>query len=95
MRRWKALTAATVSVVGLGGCGGADEATEDAAVAEIQEIVLGPADGHDLPPTDTGRVAVATIAPDFSAVSLAGPTVTLSQFRGDKNVVLVFYRGHW
>ncbi|HAC07035.1 MAG TPA: hypothetical protein DC060_12130 [Gemmatimonadetes bacterium] len=35
------------------------------------------------------------MAPDFSATSLAGTTVTLSQFRGQKNVVLFFYRGHW
>jgi hypothetical protein len=56
---------------------------------------LGPADGRDLPPLDTGRVAVGTAAPDFTLRSKDGGTVTLSQFRGKKNVVLVFYRGHW
>jgi len=58
-------------------------------------IELGPKDGHDLPATELDRVAVGTPAPDFSLESLDGDTLTLSDFRGKKNVVLVFYRGHW
>lgn len=58
-------------------------------------IMLGPRDGRDLPATDLNRVAVETVAPDFSLATLSGDTVTLSAFRGAKNVVLVFYRGHW
>ena len=56
---------------------------------------LGPYDGVDLVGVDTGRVAVGDVAPDFSLMSYAGTATTLSDFRGDKNVVLVFYRGHW
>ena len=56
---------------------------------------LGPLDGRDLSGLDTGRVAVGDVAPDFSLVSYAGPVTTLSDFRGEKNVVLQFYRGHW
>ena len=56
---------------------------------------LGPADGHEMLPLDTGRVAVGTIAPDFTLESKDGGTTTLSQFRGKKIVLLVFYRGHW
>ena len=56
---------------------------------------LGPFDGVGLPPLDTGRVAVGTIAPDFTLEAKDGGTRTLSQFRGKKIVVLVFYRGHW
>ena len=56
---------------------------------------LGPTDGVGLPPMDTGRVAVGTMAPDFVLEAKDGGTVTLSQFRGKKIVVLVFYRGHW
>lgn len=58
-------------------------------------VELGPKDGHDLPATDLDRVAVGTLAPDFSLESLDGTSLTLSDFRGRKNVVLVFYRGHW
>lgn len=65
------------------------------AVAQDQGVRLGPKDLASLPPTDTSRVAVGSQAPDFTLESLAGPPVTLSQFRGKQNVVLVFYRGHW
>jgi cytochrome oxidase Cu insertion factor (SCO1/SenC/PrrC family) len=54
-----------------------------------------PRDGVTLAQTDTGRVKIGAEAPDFTLESLAGPTVTLSQFRGKQNVVLVFYRGFW
>jgi len=60
-----------------------------------QEPALGPKDGAGLAPTDTGRVAVGDLAPDFTLEALTGPPVTLSGFRGSQNVVLVFYRGHW
>lgn len=56
---------------------------------------LGPVDGQELPPTDLERVAVGSMAPDFLLEDEKGASVTLSQFREKKNVVLVFYRGHW
>ena len=62
---------------------------------EMDELVLGPVDGHDLPGVDLDRVQVGQMAPDFALESLAGPTVALSSFQGEKNVVLVFCRGHW
>ena len=62
---------------------------------QAETLTLGPRDGQDLPPTDLDRVAVGTFAPDFSLRTLAGDTITLSAYRGAKNVVLVFYRGHW
>lgn len=62
---------------------------------EPASVRLGPVDGYDLPPTELERVAVGTAAPDFSLRALSGEVVTLSDFRGSKNVVLVFYRGHW
>lgn len=55
---------------------------------------LGPADGADLPPVDTGRVAVGDTAPDFTLLDRHGEPVTLSDLRG-RRVVLVFYRGFW
>ena len=77
--------------------------TEDAAMNDVptdeagpyDEIPLGPVDGLQLPPTDLDRVQEGDVAPDFTLTSLEGPPVTLSSFRGDANVVLVFYRGHW
>ena len=70
--------------------------TWGAAMAVAQDRpALGPTDGAGLTPTDLGRVAVGAPAPDFALDSKDGATVTLSSFRGRKNVVLVFYRGHW
>jgi cytochrome oxidase Cu insertion factor (SCO1/SenC/PrrC family) len=66
-----------------------------AMVSAQQPVRLGPRDDARLPPTDLNRVAVDTIAPDFTLEALDGSRVTLSQFRGKQNVVLVFYRGHW
>ncbi len=56
---------------------------------------LGPRDGEDLPRTELDRVKVGDLAPDFSLLSYSGDVITLSDYRDNKNVVLVFYRGHW
>jgi hypothetical protein len=62
---------------------------------DAERVALGPVDGRDLDPVDTGRVAVGDLAPDFALESYEGPVVRLSDFQGDKEVVLVFYRGYW
>jgi cytochrome oxidase Cu insertion factor (SCO1/SenC/PrrC family) len=36
--------------------------------------------------------AVGALAPDFTLLSAWGDPVTLSRYRGDKNIVLLFYR---
>lgn len=56
---------------------------------------LGPKDGAGLNPTDLDRVKVGQPAPDFTLEDMDGKKVTLSDFRGNTSVVLVFYRGHW
>jgi cytochrome oxidase Cu insertion factor (SCO1/SenC/PrrC family) len=56
---------------------------------------LGPKDGAGLAPTDTGRVMVGQMAPDFTLEVYDGSRLTLSEFRGKRHVILVFYRGHW
>jgi hypothetical protein len=60
-----------------------------------QDQRLGPKDGLDLPPADLGRVQVGISAPDFTMESIDRELVTLSNFRGQNNIVLVFYRGYW
>jgi peroxiredoxin (alkyl hydroperoxide reductase subunit C) len=50
----------------------------------------------ELKPLDSRlKVAVGQPAPDFSLPSLKGGEVTLSQFRGKKNVVLSFVPAAW
>lgn len=55
----------------------------------------GPKDGLDLPATDLDRVAVGSPAPDFTLETSKGEFLTLSDFLGKRNLILVFYRGHW
>ncbi len=92
------LLALGLGALPLGACRGEPgEGTpeEETAGLEVEPATLGPVDGWDLPATELDRVAVGSSAPDFSLRTLGGDTVTLSSFRGVKNVVLVFYRGHW
>ena len=56
---------------------------------------LGPKDGTDLSPTDLQRIKLGQAAPDFALEDMEGKNITLSDFRGMKTVVLVFYRGYW
>ncbi len=56
---------------------------------------LGPKDGANLSATDLDRVKVGQPAPDFTLTNMDGKPISLSDFRGKKAVVLVFYRGHW
>ena len=85
---------------GLVACAAGDEAgmpADDEAPAggETVQVALGPVDGHDLPAADLERVVAGGAAPDFTALSSTGEPVTLSDYRGEKNVILFFYRGHW
>lgn len=83
-------TALTLSLLALGAC--AAETVEDPRDVPIR---LGPADGLGMPAVDTGRVQVGAPAPDFSLETFRGDTLTLSEFRGKREVILVFYRGSW
>jgi hypothetical protein len=80
----------------LAGCGGeAEEGELEMIETEAPPVTLGPVDGFDLSATEVERVAVGSMAPDFTLLSLDGDPVTLSSFRGSRDVILVFYRGHW
>ena len=56
---------------------------------------LGPQDGVDLSAADLERVSVGASAPDFTLLSKDRNPVSLSSFAGEKNVILIFYRGYW
>lgn len=73
----------------------ASAAAAEEAAQEAAQLALGPVDGHDLPPADLERVLAGSPAPDFTALSSTGEPITLSDYRGEKDVILFFYRGHW
>ncbi len=56
---------------------------------------LGPKDGPGQSPTALERVKVGQPAPDFTLANLDGKPISLSDYRGKKSAVLVFFRGHW
>ena len=56
---------------------------------------LGQKDGAGMAATDLDRIKVGQVAPDFALTNMDGKQISLSEFRGKKSVVLVFYRGHW
>jgi hypothetical protein len=87
LNRWTPLI---VLLLALGAC--AVETSEDPQALPVR---LGPADGLALPAVDTGRVQIGASAPDFSLETFRGDTLTLSEFRGRREVILVFYRGSW
>ena len=66
-----------------------------AAASAGAQGARGPADGAGMAPTDTARVHAGMLAPDFTLEAFTGPDFTLSALRGRKQVILVFYRGHW
>lgn len=49
----------------------------------------------NLAPTDLERVNVGSRPPDFLLKDLKGQPHSLKDYEKKKNVVLVFYRGHW
>jgi len=61
----------------------------------LGQAKLGPKDGAGLPPADLERINPGDEAPDFTLENHDGKTFTLSDYRGKKAVVLVFYRGYW
>ena len=76
-------------------CAPATPESEGAAEAANTPVTLGPADGLDLPGGAPDRVAVGDVAPDFALESFRGDTLTLSEYVGKREVILVFYRGAW
>ncbi len=46
-------------------------------------------------PAATDAAPVSMVAPTFELPNAKGETVSLASYTGDKNVVLVFYRGFW
>ncbi len=66
-----------------------------ALTSSVAYAQIGPKDGMKLKPTDLERLKVGDTAPDFTLENLDGNGITLSEFRGKKNVILVFYRGQW
>ena len=91
-RRLGIAAALMLAVTGLAACGASEEPSPDAT----QAASLAAPAASEAPPDTTGVAAPsAKLAPAFELPNAAGETVSLASYAGDKNVVLVFYRGFW
>ncbi len=80
--------AAALAIAALAACGGAAQPVTDAPQPAASQATAASA-AADTPP------AQLRAAPTFELPNAKGETVSLASYAGDKNVVLVFYRGFW
>ncbi|MBT4126191.1 MAG: redoxin domain-containing protein [Chloroflexi bacterium] len=67
--------------------------TPDAEASEQSTQIAAPDPTE--PPLINTPAPVSNLAPDFTLPSVQGDEYTLSSFRGDKPVAVVFYRAYW
>ena len=61
----------------------------------VSPVVAPALQTHSAPPAQAERVAVGDQAIDFSLESIDGESYRLSDLRGEKNAIVVFFRGTW
>lgn len=85
MKRWAVMFVITIFVISAGHAYGMSE--------DFKANIYNPG---TLKPVDSRlKVSVGDAAPDFTLPSVGGEPVTLSQFRGTKNVVISFVPAAW
>ena len=92
-----AVIALSLALLALAACGSSAEPTEQAPAA-TGDPATAPAETPDggSGSTVSGEAEPrGDAAPKFTLPSAAGGSVSLDSFAGDRNVVLVFYRGFW
>ena len=85
------LIALALAVLALVACGASSE--PGAAPGET----AAPTEATAATQSDSGGApaGAAMMAPTFELPNAAGETISLASYAGEKNVVLVFYRGFW
>ena len=76
-------------------CGSAAQPSADAPTASTPQVTTAPAPDDGAAPQADESTAQAKTAPRFELTSSTGETVSLDSYIGNKNVVVVFYRGFW
>ncbi len=73
-------------------------ATRLASLALMVALVPAPSQAAEAPqadPVQADRVQVGQVAPDFTLPDPDGAEHGLSTLRGEKNLLMVFFRGAW
>ena len=94
-RLWMAV-ALVLALSVLGACGSAAEPPTAAPEPTAPQATAAPATQDEGQSTSTEATAPSgKLAPTFELPNAAGETISLASYAGDRNVVLVFYRGFW
>ena len=92
LSRFGAVLVLSIAALALAACGSSSEpATESPAATAAQA----PTEAAQAASETTDAEPQGEMAPKFELPSGTGGTVSLASFAGDKNVVVVFYRGFW
>ena len=86
------MVALSLTVLALAACGASSEPAEETAVATEPAA---PVSAGSSSATADATEPEGDIAAKFTLPDATGDPVSLASFAGDKNVVLVFYRGFW
>ena len=90
--RFGVLLALSMAAVALAACGAS---SEPAAESPAATSAPSPAETAETTSDAAETEPQGEIAPKFELPSGTGGTISLASFAGDKNVVVVFYRGFW
>ena len=85
--------AALALVVACGGGSGSNQAASPQTVPEDTAVFA--VETNEIPKSDSAPAEPVAGAFLFELPSASGDTVSLNSYVGEKNVVLVFYRGFW
>ena len=90
--------ALALAALAVAACGSPAEPTREAPAATAAQATVPAATGSPEDPSSTAANDAepqGDLAAKFTLPSAQGDSVSLESFAGDRNVVLVFYRGFW
>jgi len=93
MLKYISLIALCLTALILAACQGGPKEADSSALTRPLSGAASPT--PDASETDLNRVVAGSTAPDFALEAMNGETVKLANYRGQKTVVLVFYRGYF
>ena len=97
-RRFAVVAALSLAVATLAACETSAEPTPEGptatAIPTTPEATVNEASQTNSATTEEAAPS-AKLAPTFELPNAKGETINLASYAGDKNVVLVFYRGFW
>ena len=89
------LVAVTLALIAIVACGSAAEPEATVAPAATEAPAAASTNDESSAADAESEAPAAMLAPTFELPNAKGETVSLASYAGERNVVLVFYRGFW